>query len=86
MMVSYSGTNGRTHRYVCSRTHQTQATRRPCQSIGGLTRLDRTVTEAFLQAITLGGVDATVSAVDQLQADHTEGVPLQQLALKRAEF
>jgi len=35
VMVTYSGKNGRTHRYLCSRTHQTQATRRPCQSLGG---------------------------------------------------
>jgi excisionase family DNA binding protein len=85
MMVSYSGKNGRTHTYLCSRTHQTQATRRPCQSIGGL-RFDRTVTDAFLQAVTPAGVDATAAAVDQLQADHAERRRLQLLALERAEY
>jgi DNA invertase Pin-like site-specific DNA recombinase len=85
MMVSYSGKNGRTHTYLCSRTHQTQATRRPCQTIGGL-RFDRTVTDAFLQAVTPAGVDATAAAVDQLEADHAERRRLQLLAVERAEY
>lgn len=85
MMVAYSGTNGRTARYLCSRTHQTHGTRRPCQSIGGL-RLDRTVTDAFLQAVTPAGVDATASAIDHLHHDHEERIRLQRLALERAEF
>ena len=85
MMVAYSGTNGRTHRYLCSRTHQMQATRRPCQSVGGL-RLDRTVTDAFLAAVTPAGVEATAAAVEQLEADYQERVRLQQLALERADF
>jgi hypothetical protein len=85
MMVNYSGKNGRTHTYLCSRTHQTQATRRPCQSIGGL-RFDRTVTDAFLQAVTPAAVDATAAAVDQLEADHAERRRLQLLAIERAEY
>ena len=85
MMVNYSAKNGRTHTYLCSRTHQTQATRRPCQSIGGL-RFDRTVTDAFLQAVTPAGVDATAAAVDQLEADHAERRRLQLLAVERAEY
>jgi hypothetical protein len=85
MMVSYSGLNGRMHRYTCSRTHQLQATRRPCQSVGGL-RLDRTVTDAFLQAVTPAAVKATAAAVDELGADHAERARLQQLALEQAEF
>lgn len=71
MMVKYSGRYGRTHTYVCSRTHQMQATRRPCQSIGGL-RLDSTVIEAFLQAVSPAGVEATAAAVDQLEAEHDD--------------
>jgi DNA invertase Pin-like site-specific DNA recombinase len=35
MMVSYSGTNGRTHTYMCSQTHKMQATARPCQRSAG---------------------------------------------------
>ncbi len=85
MMVAYSGTNGRTARYLCSRTHQMHGTRRPCQSIGGL-RLDRTVTDAFLQAVTPAGVDATANAIDHLHHDHEERIRLQRFALERAEF
>lgn len=85
MMVAYSGTNGRTPRYLCSRTHQLQGTGRPCQSVGGL-RLDRTVSDAFLQVVTPAGVDATVGALASLQADHEDRIRLQRLALERAEF
>lgn len=85
LMVTYSGINERTHTYMCSRTHQMQATRRPCLSIGGL-RLDRTVVEAFLQAVTPAGVDATAAAVGQLEADHAGRRRLQALALERASF
>jgi hypothetical protein len=83
--VAYSGSNGRTARYLCSRTHQQQGTRRPCQSVGGL-RLDRTVSDAFLEAVTPAGVDATARAIDDLQAEHEERVRVQRLALERAEF
>ena len=85
MMVAYSGIRGRTHRYLCSRTHQMQATRRPCQTIGGM-RLDSTVIDAFLAAVTPAGVDATAAAVDQIEAEHAERRRLQALALERAEF
>lgn len=68
---SYSGIRGRTHTYLCSRTHQMQATRRPCQTIGGL-RLDSTVIEAFLDAVNPAGVDATAAAVDHLEAEHAQ--------------
>ena len=85
MMVAYSGTNGRTARYLCSRTHQQQGTRHPCQSVGGL-RLDRTVSDAFLEAVTPAGVDATARAIEDLQADHEERVRLQAIAVERAEY
>jgi predicted DNA-binding protein (UPF0251 family) len=85
MMVHYSGLHGRSHRYSCSRTYQHQATRQPCQSIGGR-RLDHTVVEAFLAAITPAGVQATASAVDQLQADFDERVRMAALAVEHAEF
>jgi Recombinase zinc beta ribbon domain len=85
MMVTYSGIHGRTHTYQCSRIHQMQATRRPCQTIGGL-RLDSTVVDAFLEAVNPAGVDATAAAVDQLEVEHAERQRLQALALERAEF
>ncbi len=85
MMVKYSGPYGRTHSYLCERTYQMQATSRACQSIGGL-RLDSTVIEAFLDAVTPAGVDATAGAVGELEAEHAERHCLQALAVERAEF
>jgi excisionase family DNA binding protein len=85
MMVSYSGTNGRVHMYLCDRTYQMQGTAPVCQRIGGL-RLDQTVVDAFLDAVTPAGVDATAAAVDQLQADHADRRHLQSLAVERAGF
>ena len=85
MMVKYSGPNGRAHTYMCERTHQIQATRRPCQTIGGL-RLDSTLIDGFLEAVNPAGVDATATAVDQLDTEHAERRRLQALALERAEF
>jgi excisionase family DNA binding protein len=44
------------------------------------------VIDAFLEAVTPAGVDATAAAVDQLEADHAERRRLQALALERAEY
>jgi hypothetical protein len=85
MMVAYSGSRGRTGRYLCSRTYQQQGARRPCQAIGAL-RVDRAVTQAFLGAVTPAGVDATAQAIDTLQAAHDERVRFQRLAVERAAY
>ena len=85
MMVSYSGANGRVHMYCCERTFQTSGTSPACQRIGGL-RFDKTVVDAFLDAVTPAGVDATAAAVDQLESEHAERRHLQQLAVERAEY
>lgn len=85
MMVKYSGTNGRTHTYLCAHTYHMQATSGICQTIGGL-RFDRTVVDAFLEAVTPAAVDATATAVDQLEADHAERRRLQFLAVERVEY
>jgi DNA invertase Pin-like site-specific DNA recombinase len=85
MMVAYSGVNGRTPRYLCSRTHQLQATRRPCQSLGGV-RLDAAVAEAFLDAATPAAVQATADAIGQLRAEHDERIRQQCLAVERADY
>ena len=85
MKVKYSGPNGRTHTYLCESTYQTQATSVICQTIGGL-RFDHTVVDAFLDAVTPAGVDATAAAVDQLEADHADRRRLQLLAVERVEY
>jgi hypothetical protein len=85
MMVKYSGPSGRTHTYLCAHTYYMQATSGICQTIGGL-RFDRTVIDAFLEAVTPAGVDATAAAVDQLEADHAERRRLELLAVERVEY
>jgi DNA invertase Pin-like site-specific DNA recombinase len=85
MMVKYSGANGRVHMYACDRTYHMHGTSPVCQRIGGL-RFDKTVVDAFLEAVTPAGVDATAAAVDQLEADHAERRRLQLLALERVEY
>src|SRR3954454_9219531 len=85
MMVAYSGDRGRAGRYLCSRTFQQQGTRRPCQAIGAL-RVDRAVAQAFLDAVTRTGVDATAQALEMLKYAHDERVQLQRLAVERAAY
>lgn len=85
MMVAYSGKNGRAVSYKCSRTHETQGSRRPCQALGGV-RLDAAVGEAFLAAATPAAVQATADAIGQLHADHDQRVAQQQLAVERADY
>jgi hypothetical protein len=75
----------RAPRYLCSRTHQLQATRRPCQALGGV-RLDAAVAEAFLDAATPAAVQATADAIGQLRAEHDERVRQQCLAVERADY
>src|SRR3954470_4391116 len=85
MMAAYSGDRGRAGRYLCSRTFQQQGMRRPCQAIGAL-RVDHAVAQAFLDAVTPAGVDATASALRTLQSAHDERVQLQRLAVERAAY
>jgi excisionase family DNA binding protein len=85
MMVKYSGTNGRVHMYACDRTYHMHGTSPVCQRVGGL-RFDQTVIDAFLEAVTPAGVDATAAAVDQLESDHAERRRLELLAVERVEY
>lgn len=85
MQVAYSGTSGRVVRYACVRGHQLHATKRACQSLGGL-RVDRAVAEAFLEAVSPAGVSASAGAIEELERQHAERLRGQRLALERAEF
>jgi DNA invertase Pin-like site-specific DNA recombinase len=85
MQVAYSGTNGNVPRYLCSAGHVTHATGRICGSLGG-TRLDRAVTDAFLEAVTPAAVAATAGAIGELTDQHEARVQGQRLALERAQF
>jgi excisionase family DNA binding protein len=84
MQVAYSGSGGRSPRYACVRglhLHGTDA----CQSLGG-GRLDKTVAEAFLDAVTPAGVAATARAVAELETEHDARLAGQRLALEQAQF
>jgi excisionase family DNA binding protein len=85
MQVGYAGTNGKVRRYSCVRGHILHATESTCQSLGG-GRLDKAVAEAFLEAVTPAGIEATAGAIRELEEQHAERLAGQRLALERAEY
>ena len=85
MQVGYAGTNGKVRRYSCVRGHVLHATESTCQSLGG-GRLDKAVAEAFLEAVTPAGIEATAGAIRELEEQHAERLAGQRLALERAEY
>ncbi|HEU4905376.1 MAG TPA: recombinase family protein [Solirubrobacterales bacterium] len=85
MQVGYAGTDGKVRRYSCVRGHVLHATESTCQSLGG-GRLDKAVAEAFLEAVTPAGIEATAGAIRELEDQHAERLAGQRLALERAEY
>jgi DNA invertase Pin-like site-specific DNA recombinase len=85
MQVAYSGNKGQVPRYACVRAHQMHGTDRACQSLGAL-RLERTITAAFLEAITPAGLRASAEAITELERQHDQRLTGQRLAVERAEF
>jgi DNA invertase Pin-like site-specific DNA recombinase len=85
MQVGYAGTDGKVRRYACVRGHVLHATESTCQSLGG-GRLDKAVAEAFLEAVTPAGIEATAGAIRELEEQHAERLAGQRLALERAEY
>ena len=85
MQVAYSGTGGKIPRYTCARGRDFHVTGGMCQSLGGV-RLDRAVTQAFLDAVTPGGVRACAEAIAEIEAGHAERIAGRRLAVERAMF
>jgi len=85
MQVGYAGTDGKVRRYACVRGHVLHATESTCQSLGG-GRLDKAVAEAFLEAVTPAGIEATAGAIRELEEQHAERLAGQRLALERSEY
>ena len=85
MQVSYSGKDGRTPRYLCTRARDFHGAEAACQALGGR-RLDRAVVEAFLEAVSPAAVGACASAIVELEAQHEERLAGQRLALERVEY
>lgn len=85
MQVAYSGTGGKIPRYTCARGRDFHATGGMCQSLGGV-RLDRAVTEAFLEAVTPAGIRACAEAIAEIEAQQAQRLAGRRLAVERALF
>ena len=85
MQVAYSGTGGKVGRYACVRGRDFHATGRACQSLGSA-RLDKAVSEAFLDAAAPAGITATAGAIGELEAQHEQRLSGQRLAVERAQY
>ena len=84
LFVAYSGRGGRVPRYACagSRTGQGPTT---CLSLGGVT-IEQAVTDQVIEAIQPVGIEASLTAVDQLDHTHTEQRRALELALEKARY
>ena len=84
LFVAYSGRGGRVPRYACagSRTGQDPTT---CLSLGGVT-IEQAVTDQVLEALQPVGIEASLTAVDQLDHTHTEQRRALELALEKARY
>ena len=85
MQVAYSGTNGKVRRYACVRGRDFHATGQACQTLGGA-RLDKTVADAFLEAVAPAGIAATAGAIRELEDQHEQRLAGQRLAVERAQY
>jgi hypothetical protein len=85
MQVGYAGNGGKVRRYACVRGHVLHHTATTCQSLGG-GRLEKAVTDVFLDAVTPAGVAATAGAIRELEDQHEQVLAGQRLALERAEY
>ncbi len=85
MKVRYSGKGGRLPWYGCTRGPHVHPTLRNCQTIGGY-RLEKAISEAFLEAVTPASVGASAQAIEELEHQHAERLAGQRLAVERAQF
>jgi DNA invertase Pin-like site-specific DNA recombinase len=85
MQVAYSGNGGNVPRYLCSVGHIMHHTGQTCGSLGG-TRLDKAVSQAFLEAVTPAAVAASSAAIRELEGQYQARVAGQRLALERAQY
>jgi hypothetical protein len=85
MQVAYSGTSGKVDRYACVRGRDLHGTNHACQTLGSA-RLDKTVTDAFLDAVAPAGIQATAGAIGELEEQHEQRLAGQRLAVERAQY
>ena len=84
LKVYYQGQNS-TPGYHCPGTVLVNEKALWCLRIGGV-RIDRAVTEAFLDAITPAGVDAVLAAESEIEADHDAALTQWSLHVERAQY
>jgi hypothetical protein len=83
MQVSYSG-RSRVPKYSCTRGQQFYGAPR-CQSVGGR-RAEQVVLDAAFRALEPASIDATLRAIEDLQATHQASVRSAELELERARY
>jgi len=85
MQVSYSGSGGTVRRYACHQAHRLHGTATTCQSLGGR-RLERAVTEAFMQVLSPVSVEATLGALTETEARWRDELTSRELGVEQARF
>lgn len=68
MQTSYSGTNGNSPRYLCTRAKQLHGHERSCQSIGGR-HLEQRVLEKVFAVLEPAALAATAKALRDVEAN-----------------
>jgi DNA invertase Pin-like site-specific DNA recombinase len=84
LQVGYSGTHGQVGRYVCTGRRDERGSG-SCASLGGL-RLDQAVVGEVLAAISPGGIEAAVAAVEATATANQQKRQALELALERARY
>ncbi len=84
LFVAYTGRRGTVARYVC-RGGRVERGSAPCQSLGSF-KLDRTITELFLQAIQPVGIEAALRAAEHATLEDAEKRRAVEMALEKARY
>jgi hypothetical protein len=84
LFTRYGGVDGNVPRYVCRGDRRNYPVP-TCVSVGGL-RIDQAVAAAVLEAIQPAGIQASLTAMDQLQRREDEQVRAVELALEKARY
>ena len=85
LQVTYSGTRGNCPRYACHQGVRMQGVSPVCQSLGGR-RLEKTVVEAFLEAVTPARLEATLQALQDVQGEQQAVLAQWELRLEQARY
>lgn len=84
LFVGYSGSRGNVPRYSCNggRTDRGSAS---CQSLGGV-KVDQAVSDAVLDVIQPAGLEASLSALEQVDQKNNDKRQLLEMALEKAQY